>query len=321
MGTVRSNDPDDTLGRGRCSFAPAGSCAAAGIAVRTPGSRPLRLPMTWRGAVSVRPTALAPAPYPAGRRRCWPDTQARRSRRVGCRGLLLCVCVAVLAACATGSGPSRPGAAPDPGAEDHAAAPPRWWYVRFRLHRGDDDETQSYLDGLIADRLLAGLVDGHRDDIVLWRFHRRWARDAIGHQFSFMFFAPPAPANALLARIARHPLLTSLRDDGLLREYRVDALDPPEATDPAATSDPAWPAAIRREWPTFIMGASRMWLGLVRDEAARHPTLGLHARYRAVEARLDELWYRNGNHAFLHHLSALFGYKPVRVIRRDIMTF
>lgn len=87
------------------------------------------------------------------------------------------------------------------------------------------------------------------------------------------------------------------------------------------TSDPAWPASIQREWPSFIMSASRMWLGLVQTEARRHDTSDLHARYRATEEAIDELWFNEGNHAFFHHLSALFGYKPLRVIRRDVMTF
>ena len=64
-----------------------------------------------------------------------------------------------------------------------------------------------------------------------------------------------------------------------------------------------------------------MWLGLVQSEAEKHVGLELHERYQAVETALDQLWFHQANHAFFHHLSALFGYRPVRVIRRDIMTF
>jgi uncharacterized RmlC-like cupin family protein len=78
---------------------------------------------------------------------------------------------------------------------------------------------------------------------------------------------------------------------------------------------------IQREWPKFIMGASSMWLGLVGTEADKRADLELHQRYQAVEFVLDEMWFERGNHAFFLHLSALFGYKPVRVIRRDVMTF
>jgi hypothetical protein len=201
------------------------------------------------------------------------------------------------------------------------AAAPQWWYVRFRLQRPADDEVNSYLDALIADRVLSDVIAQHRAGIRLWRFHRRWAPDDAGHQFSFIFFASPLRAARLTAEIERQPLLQTLRNDGHLLEFRVDEPDPQRAADPAATSDLSWPPAIQREWPKFIMGASRMWLGLVRDEAAKHTDLTLYARYQAVEAALDELWLKEANHAFFHHLSALFGYKPVRIIHRDVMTF
>lgn len=203
-----------------------------------------------------------------------------------------------------------------------AARDPSWRYVRFRLRRPDNgDAVASHLDLLLADRVLSPLIDAHRDDIPLWRFHRRWADDATGHQFSFVFLASDGVAATLTAGIESHPLLDALRQDGHLIDYRVVAVEPPRAGDPAATSDPRWPESVQREWPVFIMGASRMWLGLVRSEAGRHADKPLHARYRAVERTLDTLWYEHGNHALLHHLSALFGYRPLRVIRRDDMTF
>ena len=196
-----------------------------------------------------------------------------------------------------------------------------WRYVRLRLQRAQGGETNSYLDGLIADRVVRPLIEGYEDQLPLWRFHRRWSDDATGHQFSFIFFARPAVADALIARLEKDPLLRGLKSDGHLIEFRIDRLGPDRASDPAATSDAAWPVEIQREWPKFIMGASSMWLGLLGTEAGKHAHLALHERYQAVEHALDEMWFKRGNHAFFHHLSALFGYKPVRVIRRDVMTF
>ena len=197
-----------------------------------------------------------------------------------------------------------------------------WTYVRFRLRR-DDEQVNSFLDTLIADQILAPVIARHEAQIGLWRFHRRWARDTTGHQFSFIFFASATTAEAVSGEIRLAPALERLRADGHLLEFRVDALEPGRASDPAATSDSSWPTDIQREWPKFIMGASRMWLGLVQSEAARHRDLELYARYRAVETALGQAWHDKGNHAFFHHLSALFGYKPlkVRTIRTDVMTF
>jgi hypothetical protein len=64
-----------------------------------------------------------------------------------------------------------------------------------------------------------------------------------------------------------------------------------------------------------------MWLGLVAAEVAKLDTSDLYRRYAQASEALDALWFNNANHALFHHLSALFGYQPVRVIRHDIMTF
>lgn len=227
---------------------------------------------------------------------------------------------AFLAGCAALKAPPEQRAI-EPPVASQAEQPVRWWYLRFRLNRAEEGEVNSFLDALIADQLLAAAIAQYQAEIPLWRFHRRWSDDATGHQFSFIFFAPSPVADELAAQIERDPLLQRLADDGYLVEFRVDAAPADHAQDPAATSDPRWPPAIQREWPKFIMGASRMWLGLVQSEAARHGDLALYPRYRAVETVLDELWFSEGNHAFFHHLSALFGYRPVRVLRPEVMTF
>ena len=247
------------------------------------------------------------------------DGPASRRRRVGEVVMLLFLLV-TLGACTT-SPVNGPGEAATSLPEQGDTGPAEWRYVRFRLQRTRDAGVNSYLDGLIADRILEPLIVRYADELSLWRFHRRWPDDATGHQFSFIFFTRPAVADALIARLERNPLLQRLKSDGDLVEFRVDQLTPDRASDPAATSDTAWPIEIQREWPKFIMGASSMWLGLVGTEADKRADLELHQRYQAVEGALDEMWFAHGNHAFFHHLSALFGYKPVRVIRRDVMTF
>jgi hypothetical protein len=209
--------------------------------------------------------------------------------------------------------------APSPMSETQGQA--RWTYLRFRLARDRTGEVDSYLDALIADQILSGAIAREANEILLWRFHRRWPDDPTGHQFSFIFFARPMVADRLIARVRADPVLDRLREEGHLADFRVDRTSPELGAAAGATSDPSWPPAIQLEWPKFIMGASRMWLGLVQSEAAKHAELELHERYQAVETALDELWFEQANHAFFHHLSALFGYQPVRVIRRDIMTF
>jgi hypothetical protein len=47
----------------------------------------------------------------------------------------------------------------------------------------------------------------------------------------------------------------------------------------------------------------------------------LLAHYRGVDEELNRQWRDFGQHAYLHHLSALFGYQPVRIKRSELQQF
>jgi hypothetical protein len=70
------------------------------------------------------------------------------------------------------------------------------------------------------------------------------------------------------------------------------------------------------------MGVSALWLGLIDEAMAENPgeageIRALLERYRTADARITTIWNKEGQHAFLHHLNALFGYKPL-LIRKEI---
>jgi hypothetical protein len=207
----------------------------------------------------------------------------------------------------------------DPGQDSQ----PSWHYARFRIRRDGQGDVNSHIDLYIADQLVAPILADSEEAIALWRFHRRWPRDRTGHQFSFIFLAPSDVASAIDKSLRNSSTLSDLEADGYLREYRLDSPHAEAGSDPAATSDPVWPADIQSTWPEFIMGASRMWLALVQAKSAGLTDKPDTDAYRSIESEIDELWFNHGNHALFHHLSALFGYKPLEVkrIRRDVMTF
>lgn len=235
---------------------------------------------------------------------------------------LSAICLSILVAC-TSIQPKQPPVE-QPGTrapEASADQKTQWWYLRFRLAREDDGEVNSYLDTLIAEQLLAPIIERYRSDLTLWRFHRRWPKDETGHQFSFIVYTRPDTLRKINDDIEASGVLATLRSDGHLVEYRVDQPDIPRRFDVAGTSDRSWSSDLQKEWPYFIMGVSRLWLGLVQRESARQQDSKMYERYQAVNSALGKLWFNEGNHAFFHHLSGLFGYQPLRVIRRDIMTF
>jgi len=68
------------------------------------------------------------------------------------------------------------------------------------------------------------------------------------------------------------------------------------------------------------MGVSEMWLQLI-SESAGNRLQGVQAAslpklkecYRETHRSVEETWQKEGRHALLHHLNALFGYEPLTI--------
>ena len=195
-----------------------------------------------------------------------------------------------------------------------------WHALRFRMPRAEDGSSNWDMDLLLANEVIRPALASQANDIPLWRFHRRSGADAAGHQFSFIFYAETKTAEALFGQVQNSILLPQLVDTGLLITtlYQTDAYKNP--TELAATSDKNWAPVIQRQWPQFIMGASATWLGLISElvppadnssEKDETPVEQLLARYGHANTELTQLWQEQGQHAYLHHLSAIFGYQPL----------
>ena len=93
------------------------------------------------------------------------------------------------------------------------------------------------------------------------------------------------------------------------------------------TSDKEWPEEIQRSWPWFIMGASQAWLMQVQQisrenglaDSMRYPELLEH--YRNVALSMNAQWRDFAQHAYFHHLSALYGYQPVKIHSSELKHF
>ena len=71
-----------------------------------------------------------------------------------------------------------------------------------------------------------------------------------------------------------------------------------------------------------------MWLNLISETAAEMPKfyspLSLEEneqQYKNIDETIGALWEENGQHAFLHHLSGLFGYKPIVFHEKRMLKF
>jgi hypothetical protein len=232
----------------------------------------------------------------------------------------------VLAGCASVS----PGVAPVSAPMKEVAKPSRngWWYARFAVNWPPNREPTWYVDPLLAHRVLSPVLDQYGNDIVLWRFHRRAMRDQAGHQFSFIFYATQDTARGVFATIEADGTLKAMRNGGVIIRFSCDDLGTITRPNLEDTSDRAWSLPIQKSWPFYIMGASEMWLSLIREIAtgtsSGKPPANLAetlAFYEEINAAIEKMWQEEGQHAFLHHLNAIFGYEPLVVRHKFLLGF
>lgn len=233
---------------------------------------------------------------------------------------LLWVSVVVLSGCAGSAQVAVKPASVEPVSADGSG----WWYARFRMVWPQGIDPDWSMDPLIADRVVAPVLQRYRDSITLWRFHRRAVRDHAGHQFSFIFYASPTTAQKVYQAIERNTDLAQLKRDKKIEQVFFD--DTEQITRPhyKDTSDTSWSNAVQKSWPYFIQGASRMWLELIQAlvpefEQARPDSV--YALYHGVQDKLSRLWRDEGGHVLLHHLNALYAYQPVIVVERKLTRF
>jgi len=229
-------------------------------------------------------------------------------------GLLLSSCAPRGTPCP----PAMPALVPAPGSGGEKS----WWICRFKMPWPDGAEADGAVDLLLAHAVVGPALREHSEDLSWWRFHRRAARDQAGHQFSFLFYSTSSVSARIMEDLKQSKILHRALDAGIVEKFTVD--DPSKPTRPQieATSDSHWSPALQRNWPSYIMGVSSLWIGLIDDFMADAPAQdedvpAMLEHYRQVDAKVTALWRNEGQHALLHHLSAVFGYEPL-LIKKEI---
>jgi len=167
----------------------------------------------------------------------------------------------------------------------------------------------------------------NRKKISLWRVHRRAKRDQEGHQFTFLCYSQDKTAQLINKKIISSSTLIKLKNAKLLEKYfwEEEEREKNNKTNIEDTSDKDWPIEIQRSWPFFIMGVSEMLLKLIEQikENTQLPDLSIpinsiESYYIKLNDKLSNIWLNNGQHAFFHHINALFGYVPLLVKPRSV---
>ena len=203
-----------------------------------------------------------------------------------------------------------------------------WWRARFRLNWPPNTDPVWHMDLYLAHQIILPVLQAHQNDIQLWRFHRRAARDGAGRQFSFFFYAAPRTARNIFETLQSDPIVGNMKLAGVIVASVYD--DPAKLTRPEIedTSDKNWPISIQKAWPYYIMGVSQMWLSLIAqvadDNLKGDPPASIkeiQAFYKQVDETVTDLWQKQGRHAFMHHLNAVFGYEPLIYWEKRYLNF
>lgn len=241
-------------------------------------------------------------------------------------GVIVLAALVTLSACARVVTVQTPGSETATGSMNTANSENVWWSIVFRM-RWDPEQTPDwYMDALLADQVCAPALADFDPQITLWRFHRRAADDIAGHQLNLLVYTDPLTADALYSRIRASSILQWLETDGRIVAVAKSQVERPELSPVARTSDADWPPEIQASWPWFIMGVSQTWLSLIQQVTAREPfddpsPSALPNYYQTVNEQVTALWRVYGQHAYLHHLNALFGYEPLIIQETNLKRF
>ena len=210
-----------------------------------------------------------------------------------------------------------------------------WWQAALRIKSVKEAEEENVIDPLwhvdlfLAHSVMAPILEKYHEDITLWRFHRRATPDAVGHQFSFAFYSSPQIAKYIFEEIAGSTLLEKAKIRGFITAEIYDdttILAHPAISD---TSDDNWSTITQKAWPYYIMGVSQMWLTMIDDIIKDNPPPAEDIKsindlidyYNEVNEVVKTLWRDEAQHAFLHHLNAIFGYEPMLYYEPRLIRF
>jgi hypothetical protein len=233
------------------------------------------------------------------------------------RFLLISVFISLLlAGCSSIS--QRPSQSVSYPLENQHMVNPAWRSCFFKIHWPEDSDLKFELDLLLAHRIVAPVLKQYGDSLYRWRFHRRANRDDAGHQFSFIFYSGADVAAQISQQINQSRIKQRLIDEDILETTRCTSSDDVKQKQIGDTSDGSWPESVQRHWPTYIMGVSMTWLSLVDDVVPQSVNDEMDidsmiVAYGDAEEQVNELWAEYGQHAFLHHLNAVFGYESLLI--------
>ncbi len=181
-----------------------------------------------------------------------------------------------------------------------------WIQYKFRFN-GDPDSPDWWLDLFLIDTAFREVIEKHKPE--MWRFHRRSAKDSVGHQLSLLVYIDKREGENIFIELRLHRSVKLLDERKHLKSTSIEMMEPGIEK----TSDPGWSEPLQESWPYFACGACQMILGLIDNDFKGKSVKYIQDYYTNLSNELEDTFTSIGSHAFIHHLSALFGYAPIKL--------
>jgi hypothetical protein len=201
-----------------------------------------------------------------------------------------------------------------------------WYTIGFKIKWDKISSPNFVVDLFIIDLLINPAVKNFKSDLILWRFHRRAARDDAGHELKFIFYTSSKIAEQVFNYIRSNDFYDIIINNytettGVnLSVYNKEV----DSCKIEATSDSAWPLEIQKTWPYYIMGVCDMFINFIEEikkskdiKIDKNNLKQTESSYKEIEQEITKQWFGYGQHAFLHHLGAIFAYNPIKFKSRD----
>ena len=188
----------------------------------------------------------------------------------------------------------------------------KWIQYKFRFN-DDPINPDWWMDLFLIDTAFRDIVDKYKPE--LWRFHRRSGKDSVGHQLSLLMYINANMSDKVSHGLMNHKAVEVLSKDihpkikSIASEIMESGIE--------KISDVKWTVSLQKFWPYFADGTCRMLLGLFPETpeywSKKEKIFFTSQHYESVNKQLKEFFSDQAAHAFIHHLSALFGYAPIKL--------
>lgn len=183
-----------------------------------------------------------------------------------------------------------------------------WYCIVFKM-----SPPRPFIDLIIIDLLFTPTIKKFKSDITLWRLHRSWKPEE--QELKLFLYITPDKKDQILNSITSDESYGLIKNNYLKDDIRIEGAG---GSNIEATSDPVWPLEIQKAWPYYIKGVSEMFINLIEeikrsklDEVDKSSLIELEKYYQELDKEIAAQWSSFGCHSFLHHLSAVFGYKSM----------